>query len=109
MTGLGIDAGLAFDTTGNACVYSNICYTVGPGVAAGLGFPTSSGSGALSSGIAKSDGLFWSGGDGWLGEGQILHAQDGSGGSAGGSFGGVGGGEATGYVGCRQMLMCVKN
>lgn len=106
--GLGADAGVAFDTNGNACFYSNICYTVGPGMAASAGVVGSLGSGPLSSGTTDYKGACWSGGTGVGGSGSILFGSDGGGQMSRGLAGPAVGGAAT-YQSCRVQLICARN
>jgi RHS repeat-associated protein len=105
--GLGADAGFVFDTAGNTCVYSNVCYTVGPGASAGLGIVTSVGSGLASCGTTDYKGATWTGGSGLVGSGGALAGSDGSG-QIGRGLAGVGGGASATYQQCRQVLVCRK-
>lgn len=106
--GLGADAGLAFDTNGNACFYSNICYTVGPGMAASGGLVSSVGSGPLSSGTTDYQGGCWSGGAGLGGSGSVLVGSDGSA-QMGRSVFGPAAGVAGTYQSCRLQFICARN
>jgi RHS repeat-associated protein len=106
--GLGADSGFAIDTCGNVCVYANVCYTVGPGMAAGLGLMGAVGSGPLSSGTTTQRGMSWVGGAGLIGEGTINFSTDGQAG-AGRGMAGVGGGAALVYQQCRQVMLCKNN
>ncbi|WP_083944862.1 MULTISPECIES: RHS repeat-associated core domain-containing protein [unclassified Variovorax] len=106
--GLGMDGGLARDTNGNTCVYSMICYTVGPGMSAGAGPVTSIGSGPLSTGITDYQGACWTGGAGLVGSGSVLFGSDGSA-QTGRGMGGVGGGVSGTHQSCRQQLLCARN
>jgi RHS repeat-associated protein len=106
--GLGADAGAVFDTSGNACFYSNICYTVGPGMSASGGVVTAVGSGLLSSGVTQYSGACWSGGTGLGGSASVLSGSDGSAQMGRSVFGADVGGSAT-YQSCRLELKCIRN
>lgn len=106
--GLGADSGFAIDTCGNICVYANVCYTVGPGMAAGLGVMGGLGSGPLSSGTTTQHGASWVGGGGLMGQGTVNFSTDGQAGTSRG-MAGVGGGAALVYQQCRQVMICRKN
>ena len=107
--GLGIDGGVATDTTGNICLYSMVCYTVGPpGLSGSLGGVTSVGSGPLSTGVTDYQGACWSGGAGLAGSASVLFGNDGSA-QVGRGLAGIGGGGSVAYQSCRQMLVCRKN
>jgi len=54
--GIGIDGGVVLDTNKNACFYSNVCYTVGPGISGSLGVVGSIGSGQASTGTTEYNG-----------------------------------------------------
>lgn len=106
--GLGADAGVAKDTSGNTCFYSNICYTVGPGMSASIGAVSSVGSGLLSSGTTEYNGACWTGGAAVGGSGSVLFGKDGSAQVGRGLFGPSAGGSAT-YQSCTLQLICKKN
>lgn len=106
--GLGADAGVGFDTKGNMCFYSNICYTVGPGMALGGGIAGAVGSGLLSSGTTKYEGACWGGGAGLGGTGAVLFGNDGSAQLGRSVIGPSIGGQAT-YQVCTQQLICARN
>lgn len=106
--GSGIDGGVARDTTGNTCFYSNVCYTVGPGMSASIGGVGSVGSGPLSSGTTEYNGACWSGGTGVGGSGSVLFGKDGSAQMGRGLYGPSVGGSAT-YQSCRLQLICSRN
>jgi RHS repeat-associated protein len=106
--GIGIDGGIARDTTGNTCFYSNVCYTVGPGMSAAIGAVGSVGSGPLSSGTTEYNGACWSGGTGVGGSGSVLFGKDGSAQMGRGLYGPSAGGSAT-YQSCRLQLICARN
>ena len=106
--GLGADSGVVLDTSGNVCLYSNICYTVGPGYAGSLGVVASANSGLASSGVTQYTGATWTGGAGLVGSGSALGGSDGSA-SMGRGVIGVGGGGMAGYQSCRVQYSCLKN
>ncbi len=107
--GFGIDGGIATDTNGNICLYSMVCYTVGPpGLSGSLGGVASAGSGPLSTGVTNYQGVCWNGGAGIAGGGSILFGNDGSA-QVGRGLAGVGGGTSVAYQSCKQMLVCRKN
>jgi len=106
--GIGIDGGIARDTTGNTCFYSNVCYTVGPGMSASMGAVGSVGSGPLSSGTTEYNGACWSGGAGVGGSGSVLFGKDGSAQMGRGLYGPSAGGSVT-YQSCRLQLICARN
>lgn len=106
--GIGADAGLVLDNKGNACFYSNICYTVGPGASIGGGVVSSVGTGPLSSGVTDYAGACWTGGNGLGGSGSVLFGNDGSA-QVGRGLVGAGAGASATYQACRQQLICVKN
>lgn len=106
--GLGADSGFALDTCGNVCVYTNVCYSVGPGMAVGLGVQGGLGSGQASSGVTTQHGISWVGGSGLLGQGTANVSSDGQGGVNRG-MAGVGGGAALVYQQCRQVMICRNN
>lgn len=107
--GLGMDGGIATDTTGNICLYSMVCYTVGPpGLSGSLGGVASVGSGPLSTGVTDYEGICWSGGAGIAGSGSVLFGNDGSA-QVGRGLAGVGGGGSVAYQSCKQMLVCRKD
>lgn len=106
--GLAADAGIAVDTNGSMCVYSNVCYSVGPGMAAELGIQGGIGSGPLSSGTTTQKGVTWTGGAGLMGQGGFNFASDGQAGANRG-MAGVGGGAAMTYQQCTQTMICRKN
>lgn len=106
--GIGIDGGIARDTTGNTCFYSDVCYAVGPGMSASIGAVGSVGSGPLSSGTTEYNGACWAGGAGVGGSGSVLFGKDGSAQMGRGLYGPSAGGSAT-YQSCRLQLLCAKN
>jgi RHS repeat-associated protein len=107
--GLGLDGGIATDTAGNMCLYSMVCYTVGPpGISGSLGGVASAGSGQLSTGVTDYQGVCWNGGAGIAGGGSILFGNDGSA-QVGRGLAGVGGGASIAYQSCKQMLLCRNN
>ena len=107
--GMGIDGGVGTVTTGNICLYSMICYTVGPpGLSASLVGVASVGSGQLTTGITEYKGACWNGGAGLAGSGSVLFSNDGSAQVKRG-LAGVGGGGSVACQACRQILVCLKN
>jgi RHS repeat-associated protein len=74
------DSGIAVDTKGNVCVYSTVCGGVGfqTPLAGALGLVGGVGTGELCSGQSDSGGVFWMGGKGIVGEGEVLIGPDGS-------------------------------
>jgi RHS repeat-associated protein len=106
--GLGADAGIVLDTCGNMCIYTNVCYSIGPGMAAGLGLQRGVGAGLASSGESIQKGISWVGGAGLMGEGTANVSPDGQAGVSRGMVG-VGGGAALLYQQCRQVMICKKN
>ena len=102
------DSGIALDTAGNVCFYSTVCTGIGwQSPAAGeLGGVLSIGVGELCSGTETSEGVYWSGGEGVIAQGQVL--DDGSysrflfgvGGSPDGAMAGAGG------LSCTRTLVC---
>lgn len=74
------ESGLAIDTTGAICYYSQVCAGVGINDVAGgvLGISGGVQSGALSTCTQNSKVGYWSGGVGWAGEGQVSTGADGS-------------------------------
>lgn len=86
-----IDSGLAVDTRGTVCVYSNICPGAGPGtpLQGELGLTGGIGTGALCSGQEEANGAYWMLGQGIAGQGQVLKSPSGLSISRG--FVGVGG------------------
>ncbi|MGH6638684.1 MAG: Ig-like domain repeat protein [Polaromonas sp.] len=106
--GMGIDGGFVFDTNKNACFYSNVCYTVGPGISGSLGVVGSVGSGQASTGTTDYQGACWTGGAGLVGSGSALFGSDGSA-QVGRGLAGVGGGASATYQSCRLQYVCLKN
>jgi len=99
MTYNSADSGIALDTTGNICLYSTLCTGLGWNTPLGgeLGTVGSVGVGELCSGQQTSDGAYWAGGVGVIGQGQIfengtfVRGLYGFGGSPEGPMSGVGG------------------
>ncbi|MDP3871126.1 MAG: RHS repeat-associated core domain-containing protein, partial [Methyloversatilis sp.] len=107
------DSGVAFDTKGHVCFYSNVCG------GAGVNFPLSGtlapivvgvGGGELCSGSYDTKGVYWYGGAGLGGEGNVQASSDGS---LSFSRGGIGmtaspAGESVGagIAQCRLTLIC---
>ena len=101
---VGGDAGFAADTQGNLCAYGNVTQGLGVGlpVWGAAGVVGAIGTGALATGTQTSKGLWWAGGTGLFGEGQIMRPDGGGGvsyargilgvsGSPEGAAGGAGG------------------
>ncbi|RZZ88591.1 RHS repeat protein [Pseudoxanthomonas winnipegensis] len=114
------DSGIAFDTTGNVCLYTNRCMggALGVPLQGELGLTGAVGSGSLCSGEQMSAGVYWQGGAGVVGQGQVLIGFDGAGKVSGlnlqRGFLGVGGSPAGvsyagGFTGCRTDYYCLKN
>lgn len=108
MNYMSADSGMAFDTRGNICFYSTICNGIGWQTPAGgeLGGVLGVGAGELCSEEETFEGVYWSGGEGFVGQGQVMN--DGSysrlmfgvGGSPEGSMAGAGG------LSCTRRLVC---
>jgi len=101
------DSGIAFDTAGNFCFYSMICTGGGlqTPVAGELGLVAGMGNGALCSGESDSKGIFWQGGKGLVGQGQVLNGSDGT--SFSRALLGIGmAGGGIGATACHTTLVC---
>jgi len=103
------DSGIAVDTTGNICFYSTICGGGGWNVPAGgeLGLVGALGTGQLCTGQETSEGAYWAGGTGLVGQGQVLNN-----GSITRGLVGVGGGPEGGMAGagglsCTTTYQCL--
>jgi RHS repeat-associated protein len=104
------DSGFSIDTTGTICLYSTICNGIGWNTPMGgeLGMVGSVGTGKLCTGMQDKTGVYWGGGAGIVGQGQI--SSDGSysrgllgfGGSPEGPVSGVGG------VSCSVATICIN-
>jgi RHS repeat-associated protein len=105
--GFAIDGGLAFDTNGNTCFYSNICTTEGPGFSGSAGPVGAVGSGLITSGSTQYSGVCWSGGTGMGGSGSVLFGNDGSI-VAGRGLAGPAAGASVTYQNCTLRLLCRK-
>ncbi len=108
-----MDVGVAGDTHGNVCVYYTMCGGIGMNFPGGkIGLSTSIGAGSVCSGEQSSDGMYWMGGAGFLGEGQVMINSDGSGTSnTRGVVGvgvGVGADAGAGVLSCTTKMMCLK-
>jgi hypothetical protein len=106
--GMGIDGGVVLDTNRNACFYSNVCYTVGPGISGSLGIVGSIGSGPASTGTTEYQGACYTGGAGLVGSGGVLFGNDGSA-QIGRGLAGIGGGASATYQSCRLQYVCLRN
>jgi hypothetical protein len=107
--GISGDYGLGVDTTGNICLVRDICTYIGENtpLGGGAGFAISGSNGLLSSGTSSSQGIYFYGGGGVLGEGQIMGSNDGSVSLGRGVIGfGVGGGG--GRVSCTTQTFCPR-
>lgn len=104
------DAGVALDTRGNVCVYSTMCYGVGwqTPLAGALGLVGGVGAGEICSSQSDSEGVFWMGGKGIVGEGEVLIGPDGSSLSRGllGVGWAVENPAGLGYKSCHTTLIC---
>ena len=103
--GYGGESGVAIDTAGSICFYTQTCWTLGLGVAGGVGVSVGGQTGGISSGDQESEGIFMSGGAGVFGGGQGTQGADGSMGLSKG-FGGVGSGAAGGRIYCTTRYYC---
>lgn len=101
------ESGVAIGSNGAMCFYTQVCGTVGFGIAGSLGASVGAQTGELCSGEQEADGVFASGGDGVYGGGQATQGSDGSAGANRG-FGGVGAGAAAGRVFCTTRYYCVN-
>ncbi|NHQ94337.1 hypothetical protein GYK42_28635 [Janthinobacterium lividum] len=108
VVGYSADAGIALDSTRNACLYINSCTAVGMGATIGHGNVIAAGTGALTSSKTEYTGAFWTGGNGLLGSGQYLKDNSGNG-VVGRGFGGVGVGAAAGGLVCTMQTKCIRN
>jgi RHS repeat-associated protein len=107
------DSGIAVDTKGTVCIYSTICMGGGPGVPiqGELGLTGSAGTGEICSGDESSKGVYWMGGAGVAGQGQVMHGSGGTSVSRG--FLGVGGSpvgamKGAGAMGCQTTRICTR-
>lgn len=108
-----IDSGIAFDTAGTLCIYANTCAGLGLGnpLQGELGIVGGAGSGELCTSVQDSRGIYWVGGAGITGQGQVLHGPGGTtvsrgligiGGSPVGSVTGAGG------IVCETTYICTR-
>ena len=100
------ESGVAVDTTGGMCFYTQVCHCVGVNDVAGgvLGVSGGVQSGALSSCVQEGKAAYWTGGKGLVGEAQVTTGPDGTQVQRGivgvGSMAGVGG------LQCRAEYTC---
>lgn len=108
--GASADSGIAFDTTGNICLYSNLCVRLGVGESGGLGITggLSVDQSPLSTGSSTSVGSFIDGGAGIYGDfsASVNSGADSVG--VGKGLVGVGGGQAIGTQACTSTTICWK-
>ena len=78
ITNTSADSGIAVDSNGNICAYSTLCSGIGVHTPVGgeLGIVAGMGKGKICSGKKTLYGIYWMGGSGVAGQGQIL--QDGT-------------------------------
>lgn len=107
LAGVGAESGVAFGSNGSVCFFTQTCFTVQVGVAAGLGASISLGPGKLCSGTQIAHGGFVTGGVGILGSGQGLVGSDGKSAAITKAFGGVGGGDTAGSISCAIRFTCL--
>jgi len=102
------DSGVAFDTNGTICIYSSICTGAGAQTPLGgeLGVVVGIGTGELCSSQETLYGASWTGGEGLVGQGQVLNDGSiskvllGAGGSPDGPMAGAGG------IQCTMTYIC---
>ncbi|HKU17852.1 MAG TPA: RHS repeat-associated core domain-containing protein, partial [Candidatus Saccharimonadales bacterium] len=83
-----VEAGFAFDSSPNICLYGGGSMGAGlGGIWGAAGISGSVGSGALANGSQTSYGIYWAGGEGILGEGKISYSPGGGVGYARGLWG----------------------
>ncbi len=104
MVGLGAHAGLAIDSTGNICLVSNTCYSIGWGYFGTLGIEGGIGTGKICEGTTEMKGGFIEGGPGITFSGSLTTSGDNI--SAGKGLLGIGGGLAGGYISCQETMIC---
>ena len=109
LIGAGADSGVGFDSTGNVCLVADACQYYGENTPAGggLGVSAQVSNGVLCSGASSSKGVYFYGGEGLLGEGQITVSDDGSVGVGRGLIG-YGRGGGGGRVICQSQTLCLK-
>jgi hypothetical protein len=107
VSGGSADSGMAFDTSGNMCFYTNKCYTVGINtlVRGSIGLVGQAGTGKLCSGTQYSQGGYWYGGSGLGGDGQILAGNSNA--SYGRGILGATAGAGAGYISCQTQYYCI--
>lgn len=102
------DSGVAFDSSGNICLYGNVCTDAGHGAGLGgfLGLVGQVSTGALNTGSQTSQGYYYYGGTGVAGEGQLIQGADGAMSYGRGLFG-VGAGAGAGRIQCTTQYLCL--
>jgi RHS repeat-associated protein len=105
--GASAESGVAIGSNGSICFYTQVCGTIGFGLAGSLGGSLGVQTGELCSSEQEADGVFASGGAGIYGGGQATTGSDGSEG-VGKGFGGVGAGAAAGRIFCKTRYSCMN-
>jgi uncharacterized protein RhaS with RHS repeats len=95
--GVSAESGVAFDSAGNFCLYTQKCGMLNFGLAASIGGAASGQTGLLCSGEQYSEGVFVAGGKGVFGGGQATRGDDGNF-AINRGFGGAGAGAAAGKI-----------